>query len=198
MTLIASWVNNEDRNNPSIWTLGDTKVSSVDGEETLSLEHGKVFELQIICANSGLPPSPSNRVFQHSIGFAYAGSSLVGLNSYATLNTILSNISTIDKLPPSLEEICETVSKIIRYYSASFCNDKMAFEAMIYGYCVITNRLARYHFSKDGHSSDYSYKDIPDESILLLGDKKREVMEILYASMHGQQGNYARKPLKII
>jgi len=47
MTLIVSWLNKEKNGIPSIWTVGDTKISN--GDSTLTLYGSKILELPLRC-----------------------------------------------------------------------------------------------------------------------------------------------------
>ncbi|MEO8234556.1 MAG: hypothetical protein ABI549_04000 [Flavobacterium sp.] len=179
MTAIANWINKENDSN-SIWTIGDTKISDISTNTNLSLESSKIFELQIICKDISKHPQRRDVYYSHSIGFAFAGSSLVGLNCYATLNTILSNLAGSGDEIPDLESISSIVSKVVDYYSKSICSNMNNFEALTYGFCHKTMKFKRFYISKKNILNDVIYckEEIKDENLVyLIGDMKNEIFE---------------------
>jgi len=204
MTAIANWVNKEN-NQKSIWTIGDTKISDLSSKTSLSLESSKIFELQIICKDISGHPEKREKYYHHSIGFAFAGSSLVGLNCYATLNTILSNLGGTKDEIPDIKSIASIVSKVVDYYSKSICSNDNNFEALTYGFCHKSFKFKRFYISKKNNLNDivYSEEEIEDENIIyLLGDKKTEIAEEIKSQMKFLENeknlDYWRTPLKVI
>lgn len=171
---------------------------------TLTLENSKVFEFLIQCTD--LSAGPYNRpiYFRHSIGFAYAGSCLVGLNCNATLNTILLKLGSGQKGIPDLKSISIMAAKVVDYYAKSICNANSQFEALIYGYCPTKKRLERYHIHKGEVENEYTFisTSLNSEEVFLLGDQKENIFKEIQFEMDQiidkQSIDYWRSPLKTL
>lgn len=200
MTAIANWINREPSGPLSIWTIGDTKIRDYRTDTNLSLESSKVFELQIKSKDISQGPEYQQIYFEHSIGFAFAGSSLLGLNAFATLNTIFSNLGGRNKnMYPSLSAMTKIASKVIDYYSKSICGPDVAFEAIIYGYCPINKALERYAIRY--HDGEFTDVAIEGDDVYLLGDKKEEIRKEIEQELnsHAPGGlSYWRTPLRVL
>jgi hypothetical protein len=175
MTLVASWINQESGASPSIWTIADTKISQTDTYTgrtfTLTNEGAKLFELPIICKEHDSPPQ--NEYCRTSIGYAYSGSSLVGLNAYATLSTILSNLISPNKALPDYNSIIEKAKIIAMKYSQSILSPV---EICLYGFCprlkepFIATIKPIINDSKIHYISECQFGFINDLDCMLLGD----------------------------
>ncbi len=142
MTLVATWFNPEQPNTPEIWSVADTAITSVDltlqdiSELNILTEHGsKILEVPIVCK---ILPNKNHEVyFRSSIGFAFAGSSLVALNTYATLCTLLNSLGSTaaKKALPDYISISNTVKQIISFYTTSI---RARVEICVYGFCPKT------------------------------------------------------------
>jgi len=135
MTLVASWISLEKGAQRSIWVAADTKISSRN--TALTLEGAKVLELQIACRS--LSHDWGTVVYRTSLCFAYAGSSLVALNSYAALSTILSNLGAGggSLARPSAFSILEAAEKILKLYCVEI---RDLAHLTISGFCPKTNK----------------------------------------------------------
>ena len=134
MTAIISWLNMEDWNNPSIWTIWDTMISKNGG--ALTLLWNKILELPIKCKD--ITTLPQEYYFSWTIWFAYAGSTLIGMNVYTFLVKILSNLGwfkSSNHLPDALS-ICKKAEEILKIYIESISD---LAEIMIFGTCPKNN-----------------------------------------------------------
>ncbi len=135
MTLVASWFNFETDTEPSIWTAADTQISN--GKDVLTLEGSKVFELPVVCKNFN--SSNQSNCHRSSLGFAYAGSSITALNTYATLSSVLCNLSSFGRpYLPDYESIVNKALNVLKLYTTSEQNRKA--EISIWGYCPQTKQ----------------------------------------------------------
>gem|GEM_PF-1891451 len=163
--------------NPCIWTIGDTLITS--GDLNLSFESSKIFEINVtIRPFNSLFGRPQ---FSQQVGYAFAGSSMVGLNTFATLSGILSNLTGRPQAVPSIKNIAATALKIIDTYASSICSPSNNFEALIYGYCYRSTTFKRFHISKlaNSNSACFGIHQIPDNEIFLMGDKKQEIYDAI-------------------
>jgi len=128
MTLVASWMNLERLHAPELWTIADTKI--ITNETILTEEGAKLLELPIVCRNVSMPSQPI--YYRSSIGFAYAGSSLVGFNVHAMLTSILSNLGSANNKLPDYVSIAEKTRVIAMKYSESI---RDLTEICLHGFC---------------------------------------------------------------
>ena len=129
MTAIVSWISKENEGFSSIWVVGDTKIQNKN--ETLTLEGAKVLELPIKCKD--ISTINQEIYFSSTLGYAYAGSSLVALNVYCYLLTAFSNLGGIDKNKlPNHKDILLNVKDILKRYVSSV---RSVSELMIFGFC---------------------------------------------------------------
>ncbi len=137
MTLVASWLNLESNAQRSIWLVADSKISK-DEHAAHTLEGAKVLELPV-CCRSFSGSDWGEVLTRKSLGFAFAGSTLVALNTYAALTTILSNLSLggPKRQPPDAVSILQTVAKVLKYYIQSISSGASLF---IVGFCPRTNK----------------------------------------------------------
>lgn len=192
MTAIAIWINEEIQNYPSLWVVADSRVSSGSG---ILIEDGaKIFTLPIICKKSGKDSFFTDNYYQHSVGFCFAGSTLMGQNSFLSLQPLLSNLFSVEGYIPSLEEIA---NYILSYLKQTFDDYKVVgasnsmLEAAIFGYCHVTSKLCVFHFLPEFGSNgcfmtmkNCDCKKTSD--FVYLGDKKSEMIEKIKVSFKSE------------
>jgi hypothetical protein len=203
MTAILSWFNQEEGTLPYIITVGDTKISG--GEGTLTLEGAKVLELPIKCKDL---TTPSQEVyFTSSIGFAFAGSTLVGLNVYCYLQTIFANLGGLkqqNKLP-DYKSICSKAKEVLLLYTTSI---RSISELLLFGFCPKFKNpficTIKPKSTANGIDYDIEIKDrFSDEiEVLLIGDKKEDIKQLVDDEISKQtikhSLNYWRAPAKVL
>ena len=91
MTSIVIWTNLEVAGNPSLWVVGDTRVSG-SGSQPLIEDAAKVLGLPVVCRRPDAAGFFSETYFSHTLGYCFAGSTLMGQNSYLSLVPLLSNL----------------------------------------------------------------------------------------------------------
>ncbi len=181
MTLVVSWIKYEmPITIPAIWTVSDSKITS--GNNTLTLEGSKVMELHIKCRTNSV--YPRTIYYTGSLGFAYAGSSLIALNTYTMLESILSNLGgkeTSNTLPDHIS-IAEKASKILKIYASSI---QGSCEISIYGFCPKTQKpfiaSIRPITTENGIDFDieYIYASTEGLQFSLLGDEKTVISKLI-------------------
>lgn len=178
MTLVISWIKlDPTTSDKTIWTLADGKIMNDD--TTLTLEGSKVLELHIRCKNMKGPP-PRNIYYRSSIGFAYAGSTLTGFNTFATLSDVCNNLGgDQDKNNlPTQKDIAEKAKIILQKYTVS--QDRKC-EIILFGFCpknqtpFITKISPRQINETVEYETIETNPNLDTLQCLLLGDRTKEV-----------------------
>ncbi|MEO9340587.1 hypothetical protein ABFT80_24560 [Mesorhizobium sp. SB112] len=148
MTAIAIWRNDEVEGNPSLWAAADSRVSGVDGT-LLIADAVKILSLPIICRRPGPDGFFSDAYFVHTLGYCFAGSTLMGQNTYLGITPLLSNLISATSYIPSIEDIAR---QILAYLKVTFEDyrpigaQQSLFEVAIFGYCHRAHQLEIVHF----------------------------------------------------
>jgi hypothetical protein len=155
MTSVTAWYEPHD---DASWIVADTRISGSVG--VLSESGAKIFPLSILC----LQPSPSGDFVQKSIftfGFAFSGSSLPALMTYALSNACLGNlIGAAGAPPPAVSDIAEFICRIAERY----CREILAvFEAIILGWCPIAGRYRAFVLRPNEATADLPMQMRSDE-----------------------------------
>jgi hypothetical protein len=148
MTAIAIWHNHEVPNNPCLWIAADSRVNT--NQSTLIDDGAKIFPFQVICRSPDSQGFFSNAYYAHTFGYCFAGSTLMGQNTYLALTPLLSNLISQTGYIPSLSDIAQHILAYLRLTFDDFklrVGQRAIFEAAIFGYCHRTQRLSTYHFS---------------------------------------------------
>ncbi len=113
MTSIVSWISNE-REFPTMWVVADSRLSieNMRNEPRPLFDcAAKLFSIRVVCVQ------PNNNghylediYYSTTIGMAYAGSALLGLNLYAFINYTLANMGSINNAKPSMKQISDHVN----------------------------------------------------------------------------------------
>lgn len=204
MTAILSWLIKDKDDNPFFMTVGDTKISQMDGLKTLTLEGAKILELVIKCKDLS---TPQQFVYHNSsIGFAFAGSSLVALNTYTLLQSIFSNIGGLSKTNnlPDFPSLADIAKKALEFYFKSIRSNC---EIILFGFCPKHNspHIATISsFLEDGKiTTTVNIKNefAKEVSVVHIGDKRDEILiniekrlrdEVLFST------NYWRTPAMVL
>jgi hypothetical protein len=179
MTAIAIWCNHEIEENPGLWIAADSLVSS--GGSKLINDGAKVFALPIICSSAGKNGFFTERYYEHTYGYCFAGDTLLDQNAYLSLVPLLSNLFSSISYIPSLAD----VGRYVHAYLSHTYDDCKAgragnavFEAALFGHCSITNTLSAYHFFLKTNESGVfevncqSYDNMHEKEFLYLGDSE--------------------------
>ncbi len=185
MTLVLSWVRPDiDNSDKTIWAFADGKIMNED--TTLTLEGSKILELHIRCRDlKGLPPRPVYH--RSSIGFAYAGSTLTGFNTFATLSDICSNLGGDQNKNnlPTFNDIADKAKQILKRYTVS--NDRKC-EILLFGFCPknlhpfitkISPKLVNEVIEYETINIDQKKETL---QCVLLGDRTDDVLSSIFHS----------------
>lgn len=189
MTSIVIWKNDESPLNPNLWVVADSRVSN-DNRKLID-DATKIFQLPIIIKSPGKDGFFSNIYFQYSFGYCFAGSTLMGQNSYLSLLPLLSNLVSVESDIPSLREISNYA---LNYFQKTFVEYlevhtiNAMFEASIFGYCHVEKKLQAAHFyptsKNEGMRITLKMENFDNgTSFLYLGDEKDLMKDKIYKYM---------------
>lgn len=192
MTTVAIWYQDREPYE-SVWACSDSCISDPpthSGSEPLPLlRHSpKIFPLQITCIEHG--PVPEVAAFQHTIGLAYAGSSLFAVNLYAALTPILTNLRGSHGASVSIRNVADLAKVFLAEFGQTYGEhhgELARVEIAIFGYCKV-ERARRVFvltpvFVQDANGNakpDISLEEIDfslSEYVCLLGEHKAEIRE---------------------
>lgn len=191
MTAIAVWCNYEVRDNPALWIAADSRVSSDHG--TLIEDAAKVFSLPIVCRKPRDDGFFSDVYYTHTLGYCFAGSTLMGQNAFLGLTPLLSNLISPTSYIPSLSDIAQHV---LAFLSRSFDDYKQrvaqraVFEAVIFGYCHRKSALSAFHFFPKEIDGTVKMTVTPlegmkDREFVYLGDNKQTMRGLIERAFMG-------------
>lgn len=203
MTAIAIWRNTENPDQPTLWAVADSLVSR--GPAPLIGDAAKLFMLPVTCRVPGPEGFFSEICSNHSYGYAFAGSTLVGQNTYLALVPLLTNLIHREPYSPSLSEVG---AYIANYLSATFDDLRVTmgrdamFEVAIFGWCPVQQTLGLFKIRpvirQDGmYGIESNYVDFSNEQFVYLGDSSREVCPLIAAAIEAE-GTTTRAPKRII
>jgi hypothetical protein len=137
MTLIVCWSNQD-----ILYCLGDTRISQ--SAETVTDTGTKIFLVPIKTHvyNDSTVTSTSH----HTLGFAFAGSTLLASNTHAIASTCTQLLhNSEDKCIPSLLSIARIYAKVGEYVTKDANSRKhrhfLNFQALIFGFCPVERKL---------------------------------------------------------
>ncbi len=189
MTTVAVWLNKHtvsalNKNNPihAIWAVSDSRITA---RTSILLDSSpKLFRLNIKCQT--FDGEGFIVYFTHSIGMAYSGNSLVGLNFYVKLNDILGGLLNWNSKIPSIYEVSisggELLKQLIKEVGLIITNGAYC-EVAIFGFCCASQKFKvvylKPEFTNEIGVSVIEQELNNDENVLLLGDKKQDIRDLI-------------------
>ncbi|TJZ71706.1 hypothetical protein [Chitiniphilus eburneus] len=191
MTAIAIWQSTLRDNSSILYAAGDSLISN--GTSHLIGDASKIFPLQVTCRIPNKDGVFSLVSSNHVYGYAFAGSTLLGQNSYLSLTPLLSNLYSLQDFTPSLENISLYVLDFLRtiYDDAKIRGPSTAFEVALFGYCPISQKMEIYHFKPIRTELDGSeiqrntYRHLKHGDYVYLGSNKNEFEDALSIARQG-------------
>lgn len=193
MTIVAVWYEPADQ---MIWAVGDTRISGRQLDAPPLTDSGaKIFPLSIACRQPGPAGFFDHVTFNTTWGFAYAGSSLYALMSYAVANACLENlIHAPGAPPPSIEEAVGMFQRIAQLYAREAGG---TFSAAIFGWCTRSERFVAFEVSQEPRGGcrdmrliEHRLRD--ENDVLLLGNEPEQIR----ADIEAELERCADQPLK--
>jgi hypothetical protein len=131
-----------------MWVVGDTLVTGAAGQPLIG-DVAKIFSLPVVCRCPGPQGLFSEKYFSHSLGYCFAGSTLMGQNSYLAIAPLLSNLISTSRYVPSMNDIADfTMRYLVRTYDQYKIRaaSQAAFEVCLFGWCHREHLLDAWHF----------------------------------------------------
>jgi hypothetical protein len=194
LTAIAIWCNTEIPEYPSLWAAADSLVSRNSGSPLIG-DAAKLFSLPVICRSPSSDGFFSKFSSQHSYGYAFAGSTLLGQNAYLSLVPLLTNLISREPYSPSLGDVAAYVSK---YLTVAYDDVKVSmgpdamFSIVIFGWCPVRCALELYRFQPEkGKSGTYEirctqYENVVGKQYVYLGDCSERVSESIARALKSE------------
>jgi hypothetical protein len=211
MTSVVCW-NNKERN--GLWVVSDSRISNTTNNHNSRLTDyfSKIHEIPLRFKYSQLPLCN----YFGSIGFAFAGSTIIAQTVKDTLITLLGSLQTLKEIPyeellqkyqksepfpipdnanyPSLREISnltyDIITQALNNYEAATKG-----EILLFGYCKNNNQLKAFSlkFYKRSMQDQHCLKpvDIDLSEPYIFGDRVEDVKNNI--SLYGED---SRAPLK--
>ncbi len=131
-----------------MWVVGDTLVSGAAGQPLIG-DAAKIFSLPIVCRSPGPQGFFSEEYFSHSLGYSFAGSTLMGQNSYLTIAPLLSSLISVSRYVPSMSDIADFTMRYLRRTYDQYkirAASQATFEVCLFGWCHREHSLEAWHF----------------------------------------------------
>lgn len=158
MTLVVIW-----HSGTEITALADTRISSAG--RTATDAGSKLFTITL--AVQTLSPDFKNETAQHSLGLAFAGSTLLANNCHGIASSLTQQLRSPSKpFLPSMYGVAQIYAAVGKHVTADFnsrkanSKDWTFFEAAIFGYCKVANDLRVYHLKPDMSGGTFSMSTI--------------------------------------
>jgi len=197
MTAISIWCNHEISENPGLWIAADSRVHTSSG--SLIDDAAKVFALPVVCRSPGANGLFTERYYDRSYGYCFAGDTLLGQNAYLSLAPLLSNLVSSNRYKPSLDDVARYIhSYLSRTFDAckSHRAERSLFEVVLFGYCPVTNSLSAYHFFPTCEKDVFEmtcqpHKNMQENDFLYLGDEKSRVISKIRTALEADSSTIA-------
>jgi len=204
MTAIAIWLNDENPKFHSLWVAADSRISG-DYNSPLINDAVKLFELPVICRVPGKDGFFSKVDHFHSYGYCFAGSTLLGQNTFLALAPLLRNLAAAQPYTPSLIDIADFVhrylSRVFDNYKVIAC-EKSAVEVALFGWCHATHKHYIFHYYPgEDEEGNYIMKceghtNLKSKSFVYLGDYRSDMIQNLKEAFDGH--NIPGRPISRI
>ncbi|UAB91541.1 hypothetical protein I5192_20110 (plasmid) [Ruegeria sp. SCSIO 43209] len=193
MTAIAIWRNDEIDNNPSLWAAADSCVSGERGRQLIT-DAVKILSLPIICRRPETDGFFSETYFVHTLGYCFAGSTLMGQNAYLGLSMLLSNLTSETSYIPSIEDIARQVLAYLKLTFREYslvAEHKSLFEVALFGYCHNKRRLEIFVLRPELIQGVFEFRltghqDLKVHDFVYLGDDRAALMHEISDAFAGE------------
>jgi len=203
MTAIAIWFNDENPENPCLWIASDSRVSNQGS--TLIDDAAKVFALPVTCRCPGENGFFSKITHYHTYGYCFAGSTLLGQNTFLALIPLLNNLVAVQPYTPPMDCVAQF---ILKYLGRCFDEYKViattgsGIEVALFGWCHATQKhyIFHYHPEQDDNGIyiiKYTiHTNLDNKSFVYLGDDRNELTHKIKEAFDGE--NIPGRPLSRI
>ncbi|MDA8118898.1 MAG: hypothetical protein M0Z85_02350 [Gammaproteobacteria bacterium] len=190
MTALAIWCNHETPGHPALWAAADSRITMLKRSPLIE-DAVKIMSLPVIARAPG-PGGFTEIYYTHTIGYGFAGSSLMGQNAYLALVPLLSNLISNTRRIPSLADIARYIETFLnRVFEYPKVRGEFAcFEVALFGYCPCRNALAIYHFEPIGTPDGAvmrmtAHENLKDRDFIYLGTDRGSMEEAIRTAFAG-------------
>lgn len=192
MTAIAIWLNEEVDGHLTLDVAADSLVTG-NRSSPLIDDASKIFPLRVACRVASLDGTFSSLSSSSVYGYAFAGSTLLGQNSYLSLAPLAGSFISTEPYTPSLEDVSGYVLTYLRgvYDDSKIRGEAALFEVALFGYCPRQRRMEVHHFFP-GQGRDTGaemqrtmHQDLKLGQCIYLGSYKDEFTQALSVASHG-------------
>ncbi len=152
MTIVAAWLSDLGPGQRFIECVSDSQVTQNDAHTVIPLLNtsAKLFHIPVIARHPGQSGFFDTIYHVHSMGLAFSGSSLIGLNLSSTMSSLTSQLAGVnDTSVPSLEDVCNLAIRITSIY-VKFLGDARnqvpEFQGAVLGWCPVRREYRLIHF----------------------------------------------------
>lgn len=198
MTIVAAWLSELGTGKRFLECVADSQVSLDDGRGILPLLNtsAKIFPISIIVRHPGTSGNFDTIHHLHSLGIAFSGSSLIGLNLASTLSALTSQLNgTNPTVIPALTDIAclamRITSKYVQYLGNAQ-NGVPLFQAAVLGWCHVTGSYQLIRFgpaSRDNPVIVSEHFDLnPIGTVFLMGNHTSDIQRDIETYRSGLDG----------
>ncbi len=181
-----------------LWAAADSRVSSHDqrsSRKTIIDDAVKIMGLPLIARAPDPSGFFSEVYYAHTVGYAFAGSSLMGQNAYLALVPLLSNLISLERRPPALADVADYVARLLNrtFDETKHRGKESLFEVAIFGFCSCRQSLATYHFAPNASVETRGgmaikmtpCENLKDQDFIYLGDNKASMRDAVEKAFKG-------------
>jgi hypothetical protein len=168
---------------------------SKNQNSTLIDDAAKVFTLPVVCRFPDQDGFFSQVGYYHTYGYCFAGSTLLGQNTFLALMPLLSNLAAAQRYVPEMSCVAHF---ILKYLGRAFDDYKViacessAVEVALFGWCHVTQKqhIFHYHPAEDD-SGVYVIKcrdhtNLNEKSFVYLGDHRNDITQKIQKAFDGE------------
>lgn len=195
MTIVAIWRQESYPTKP-LWACSDSRISSAEskaGGDSIPLpiitHSPKIFPIHITAYENNSPTN-TEVVFRHSIGLAYAGSSLFAVNVYAAICPILENLRGHAGALVSVKNVADLAASFLREFVETHAQSRPhtcpSIAMAVFGYCLVEETSVVIQLRADWRKGATGWVptikcesvDFPSpDFVLLLGEHTSEIRQ---------------------
>lgn len=201
MTCVICSLNTETPDYPSLLIVSDSLYSHEQGP---IFDYGsKILPLTVNLYTPSINGDFDKLSHTQTVGFAYAGSSLIGLNVHALASLFLSYQIHVHNVRISLSDLSDFFARIIEQTIKDYgfrTGSRIDYECIIFGKCQVEGKLKTYYgvVNYTPESFEFSFEERKLETCedyILLGDKKSEVSKLLKRCQKYETNNIRKNRL---
>jgi len=146
-----------------------------------------------VCRSPATDGLFSQVYYSHTLGYCFAGNTLMGQNAYLALAPLLNNLISPTSYIPSLADIAQHALAYLRLTFDGYkerVGPRAVFEVALFGFCHRTNQLSVFHYIPNRVNGIVTmtctpHQNMKDKEFVYLGDEKRRMFSSITAAFSG-------------